>query len=96
MGYDFDTNKPTLFPQGTGQFLALGVGGSAGAITVTGGVLTTDVLKQVTAWKMTTGSFAVVDLTSEFTISADDTIDNTGGTATTNHVVCALVARGVT
>lgn len=87
----------TKYPNGVAQFLAVGVGGAAGAITVAGGVDLSrgDRLLQVVVWKMTTGSFAVADLTSEFSITADDTIDNTSGTGTTNYIVCALVAQGI-
>lgn len=58
-------------------------GGAAGAHTVTG-ILTTDSL--VSVFELTGGGTdvtAVADLTAEFSISAADTIDNTGGTATT-------------
>ena len=50
------------------------VGGAAGDLTVTG-ITTADRL--VSVINLTDG----VDLTSEFTISADDTINNTGGTS---------------
>lgn len=59
-------------------------GGSAGNITVTG-IATTDVLLAVLYYPISTGTVtSVSDLTSEFTISAANTINNTGGTATTS------------
>ena len=58
-------------------------GGAAGDITVTG-IKTGDELSAVVYYVGAgTAVTDVVDLTSEFTISAADTIDNTGGTATT-------------
>ena len=66
-------------------------GGSAGNITVTG-ITTSDVLTAVLYYPISadTGTSAtgnkvtsVSDLTSEFSISATNTINNTGGTATT-------------
>jgi hypothetical protein len=58
---------------------ALIAGGAAGAHTVTG-IEANDELVSVLHYS--TGA-ALADLTSEFSITADDTIDNTGGTATT-------------
>ncbi len=61
--------------------------GAAGAHTVTG-ITTDDVLLAVVGHKITlsegtpnTQAVAAVNLTSEFTISAANTIDNTGGTS---------------
>ena len=42
------------------------------------------------------GPSAVADVTAEFTISADNQINNTGGTSTANMLVMVLVARDVT
>ncbi len=58
---------------------ALIAGGAAGNHTVTG-IATTDTL--ISVIHNTAG--ALVDLTSEFTIDSADTIDNVGGTNTTN------------
>ena len=59
-------------------------GGSAGAHTVTG-IKTRDSLVSVLFEKVdfTGSTHTFSDLTSEFSISAADTIDNTGGTDTT-------------
>lgn len=57
-------------------------GGAAGAHTVTG-IATTDTLVSVIHIDATDASEAVADVTAEFSISAADTIDNTGGTNTT-------------
>ena len=59
-------------------------GGGAGDLTVTG-IATADRLVSVVA--IDGAGDAVLDLTSEFTISAADTINNGGGTATTDHEV---------
>lgn len=58
-------------------------GGAAGNFTVTG-IATLDELVSVVYFPIDTGTVtSVSDLTSEFTISAANTINNTGGTATT-------------
>lgn len=66
-----------------GTKTAVANGGSAGNITVTG-IATTDVLEAVLYFPISTGTVtSVSDLTSEFSITAANTINNTGGTATT-------------
>lgn len=57
-------------------------GGAAGAHTVTG-IKTRDTLVSVLHVDFTDASETGADITSEFTVSAADTIDNTGGTSTT-------------
>lgn len=70
------------------QFVPIPVaGGAAGDLTATGVVLATDILRYVL--NLTDS----VDLTSEFTITADDTINNTGGTATTGDLLLIFVER---
>lgn len=67
-----------------GTKTAVANGGSAGNITVTG-IATTDVLEAVLYFPISTGIVtSVSDLTSEFSITAANTINNTGGTATTS------------
>lgn len=63
-------------------------GGSAGALTVNG-IATTDRLISVVRLNRdsTAANITADALTSEFTISAANTIDNTGGTATTGDVL---------
>lgn len=63
-------------------------GGSTGNHTVSG-ITTNDVLKAVNhlVGDGTQLTGAVNDLTDEFSIDSDDTIDNTGGTDTTNGVL---------
>ena len=74
----------------TGLKFAVVAGGAAGAHTVTGirlgsqGKQSGNKGDQLIAVLNHTDAAAIVDLTSEFTITADDTIDNTGGTATTS------------
>lgn len=61
-------------------------GGAAGALTVTG-IKADDLLLAVIDV-----SAAGPNLVSEFTITADDTIDNTGGTDTTGMVLLVVHA----
>src|SRR6266550_2539368 len=71
---------------------ALISGGSAGNLTVAG-IKTTDSLRLVL--KFTGAGTAVTDLadlTSEFTITATNTINNTGGTASTGKVLVVWVS----
>jgi hypothetical protein len=87
-------SKLTYFPNGLAQGTIAVIGAAAGDITVTG-IKTTDTLLAVEAITFGGGlPTAVQGLTSEFTISADDTINNTGGTATTNMLVLVTVALG--
>lgn len=76
-----------LLPVGQDFTLGLGIaliaGGAAGDHTVTGIVKGAELL--FVAHMSTTASIATIaDLTAEFTVTADDTINNAGGTATTN------------
>lgn len=57
-------------------------GGAAGNHTVTG-IKTRDTLVSVLHVDMTDASETGANRTAEFTITADNTINNTGGTATT-------------
>lgn len=54
-------------------------GGSAGSHTITGIKKSDEIVSII---EVTTSSAALVDRTSEFSITADNTIDNTGGTDT--------------
>ena len=74
----------------SGNLHALISGGAAGDHTVTG-ILTTDELLAVFEQDGTSG--LLTDLTSEFSISAADTINNTGGTATTSDFLLVLYRR---
>ncbi len=58
-------------------------GGAAGNHTVTG-IATTDELLYVGHWSTAAAIATHADLTAEFSIDSADTIDNTGGTATTS------------
>ncbi len=85
----------TLFPNGVGQGVTALIGGAAGDHTITG-IKTTDTLIAVQAIAFTAGvPTAVTGLLSEFTISADDTINNTGGTSTANMILLVTVAAGL-
>ena len=59
-------------------------GGAAGNHTVTG-ILLND--KLVCVWEQDGVSGLLTDRTSEFSITADNTINNTGGTATTGDTL---------
>ena len=83
----------TRFTGGVGQFTFFGVGAAAGNVTVAG-VKASDKLLLVESLAFNTGvPSAVVDLTGEFTVTADNTINNTGGTTTANMFVAVTVAR---
>lgn len=73
--------EQTFLP--TTRKYAMAAGGAAGAITVTG-IRPEDEL--VAVLNVTDGG----NLTSEFTITADNTIDNTGGTATTGDFLLVI------
>src|SRR5678810_989243 len=61
-------------------------GAAAGNITVTGIVLDD---RLVLVQDLTTGA----DITSEFSVTADDTINNTGGTSTAGHATLVVWER---
>ena len=87
--------KLTLFPNGVGQGVVAIIGGVAGDLTVTG-IKTTDTLLAVQSIAFNAGvPSAVVGLLDEFTISADDTINNDDGTTTANMIVLVTVAAGL-
>ena len=88
--------KLTLFPNGVGQGVTAIIGGTAGDHTVTG-IKTTDKLLAVQAIAFSGGTYpsAVTGLLDEFTISADDTINNDDGTNTTNMLVLITIAAGL-
>lgn len=87
--------------EGMGLKIAVVNGASAGNVTVTG-ITTDDILEQVYAAAYTINSGTPADddpidltssagnLTSEFSISAANTINNTGGTTTAGNVVTVL------
>ena len=86
----------TRFPGGVGQFTFAAVGAAAGNVTVTG-VNATDKLLLVQAVTHDTSGYctAVADVTSEFTITAANTINNTGRTSSANLMLLVTVARTV-
>ena len=75
---DFDPKRPTHIIDGVINQLANGT--TAGAVALPG-IALNDIIIFVQSQDRTTG--AVADLTSEFSISAVDEIDNSGGTDTT-------------
>lgn len=71
-------------------------GAAAGNITVSG-VLAADKIVGVSAFGVTEGTpntfSGILNLTSEFTVTADNTINNTSGTSTSGKLVTVLVER---
>lgn len=67
-------------------------GASAGDVTVTG-IATTDTLLHVGVFATAAAIATLVDLTSEFTITATNTINNTGGTSTASNRLFVAVDR---
>lgn len=71
-------------------------GGAAGDLTVTG-ISTDDVLKGVISLNFADDTDTGADLLSEFSITDADTINNTGGTATTDaHVLVIYIDKDAT
>lgn len=91
-----DSNGKAISAEGlSGSKRAVVNGGSAGNITVTG-ILTTDRLISVIYNPISGGNVtSVTDLTSEFSITAADTINNTGGTATTGGRLTVIYERAL-
>ena len=90
-------NMPeTRIVGGLAQVTIPAVGAAAGNVTATG-VALTDKLIAVHAVTVDTSGYttAVADLTSEFSITAANTINNTGGTSTANQLVLVQVAKQV-
>jgi hypothetical protein len=87
-------DKVTRFPGGVAQFTFAAVGAAAGNVTATG-VNATDelLLVQSVAFDADGDITAVADLTSEFSITAANTINNGGGTSTADEMVLVTVAR---
>lgn len=91
------TEDLTRFPGGVAQHTGFAVGGAAGNLTVVSGIglESQDLLLSVLSIAHDTdGDIAsVTDLTSEFSVTADNTINNTGGTATTDALVAVTFAK---
>jgi len=85
-------NQITRFPGGVGQYTFFGLGGAAGNITVPG-VLASDKLLFVAALSISTTPTSVADLTNQFRVTANNTVNNTGGSSTAGSFVAVTVAR---
>lgn len=89
----------TLMKRATDNQASAGVhqtvidGGAAGNHTVTGILATDELISVIHVEGDGTQLTGAADLTDEFSISADDEIDNTGGTATTNGVLIVTYNR---
>ncbi len=88
-----DVTKLTAFPNGVAQFVLFGQGASAGNVTVAGIEVGDRILRVESLAIGTTSAGAVADLTSEFTVTAANTINNTGLTSTANKFVVVTIAR---
>jgi hypothetical protein len=77
----------TVFKNGVNRYLAIGVGGAAGAISVAGGIRPGDTIVQVLGIEYSGTGDTMIDLSDEFTVSDVNEISNTGGTATTSHLL---------
>lgn len=68
-------------------------GGAAGDLTLSG-IATTDEL--ISVWSLDVGATTpdVSDLTDEFSITAANTINNTGGTSTAGNIVAVFYRKG--
>lgn len=96
------TVRPGNSPQPSGIIPRVRItpvaGGAAGNLTLTGIRDGFDRILSVIHLTLTltdgtpnvTLLWAMADLTSEFSIAADDTIDNTGGTATTTDLLLVM------
>lgn len=84
----------TRYPFGVGQFQFIGQGAAAGNQTVTGIVKARDTLVQVTRLVLS-GMLVTAfgDYTNEFKISADNQINNTGGTSMAGGILFVTIAR---
>lgn len=71
------------------QTIAMVDGGAAGDITVTG-IESQDELVSVTHLSSATNVLSTEDLTDEFSVTADDTINNTGGTSTADGALLVV------
>jgi hypothetical protein len=95
----FKETDITRFPGGVGQINFLAVGAAAGDVTVAGIMPGDNLLfvQVVTSGNATNGAptpvASVTDLTSEFSVKAANTLNNTGGTSTANKLIMVTVAR---
>ena len=90
-------NMPeTRLVGGLAQVMIPAVGAAAGNVTATGVALTDKLIAVHTVEFDTDGDIsAVADLTAEFSITAANTINNTGGTTTADKLVLVQVAKQV-
>jgi hypothetical protein len=95
VAYDRTNKKLVVMREGATSLKSfVAAGAAAGNVTVTG-IATTDQLLSVVRLDRdaTAANINISDITSEFTISATDTINNTAGTNTTGDSLLVLVAR---
>lgn len=85
----------TYFPNGVAQITTFVKGGAAGDHTVSN-IETTDMLLAVQAikWDADGDVESVTGLLDEFSITDDDTINNDGGTDTSDMLLAVTVAGG--
>jgi hypothetical protein len=94
MAAGLPNEKVTRFPYGVGQYLFHGTGAAAGNVVVTGVIKARDTLVQVLAYTLSGVLLKDSnDYTGEFTISADNQLNNTGGTSSAGKILDVIVAR---
>jgi hypothetical protein len=84
----------TRFPHGLNIRLSAVKGSTAGNFTITG-ITTSDAIMSVIKVRYSTGGIvvnSVADLSSEFSVTAANTINNTSGTNSTNAVLLVMWA----
>lgn len=87
-------NKVTWFPNGVNQVNEYWIGDNAGDHTVPG-IIATDQIAKIRAIEFVGGAPTNVhDLTSEFSVTGDDTLNNAGGTDTSNMLVIGTFVLG--
>lgn len=82
-------HSPEASRPGLGIKVKLAAGGAAGNITITG-IAVNDSLISVLVFTTAASIASVADLTSEFSITAANTINNTGGTSTANNQLVVI------
>ena len=89
-----DTGDMTHFPGGISQHMFIGKGPNATTATVTGIKLARDKIVQVLYFVLSAMLLtAANDYTNEFSITADNTVTNTGGTNLSAGIILVTVAR---
>jgi len=88
------STKLTHFPNGFSQFQFIGAGAAAGNVVCNGVLVAKDRILHVQGITLSGALLTDSDdYTSEFSVSADNQINNTGGTSTSGRILFVTVAR---